>query len=81
MRTWLSRNLIIITLISLAQDAASELIYPLLPILVAGAVGAAAGAGEVRVPDVELAIGAVVGMERREVQRQVRPQVLKEPFG
>ena len=40
-RTWLSRNLIIITLISLAQDAASELIYPLLPILVAGAVGAA----------------------------------------
>jgi MFS family permease len=40
-RTWLSRNLIFITLISLAQDAASELIYPLLPILVAGAVGAA----------------------------------------
>ena len=41
MRTWLSRNLIFITLISLAQDAASDLIYPLLPILVAGAVGAA----------------------------------------
>jgi MFS family permease len=38
---WLTRNLIFITLISLAQDAASELIYPLLPILVAGAVGAA----------------------------------------
>jgi len=38
---WLSRNLIFITLISLAQDAASELIYPLLPILIAGAVGAA----------------------------------------
>jgi MFS family permease len=38
---WLTRNLIVITLISLAQDAASELIYPLLPILVAGAVGAA----------------------------------------
>ena len=41
MRKWLSRNLIFITLISLAQDAASELIYPLLPILIAGAVGAA----------------------------------------
>jgi MFS family permease len=40
-RKWLSRNLIFITLISLAQDAASELIYPLLPILIAGAVGAA----------------------------------------
>ena len=41
MRKWLSRNLIVITLVSLAQDAASELIYPLLPILIAGAVGAA----------------------------------------
>ena len=41
MQKWLTRNLIVITLISLAQDAASELIYPLLPILVAGAVGAA----------------------------------------
>jgi MFS family permease len=40
-RKWLTRNLIFITLISLAQDAASELIYPLLPILIAGAVGAA----------------------------------------
>ena len=41
MRTWLTRNLIIITLVSLAQDAASELIYPLLPLLVAAAVGSA----------------------------------------
>ena len=41
MRKWLTRNLIFITLVSLAQDAASELIYPLLPILVASAVGAA----------------------------------------
>lgn len=41
MRKWLSRNLIVITFVSLAQDAASELIYPLLPILIAGAVGAA----------------------------------------
>lgn len=41
MQKWLTRNLIFITLISLAQDAASELIYPLLPILVASAVGAA----------------------------------------
>jgi MFS family permease len=40
-RKWLTRNLVVITLISMAQDAASELIYPLLPILVAGAVGAA----------------------------------------
>ena len=41
MRKWLSRNLILLTLISLAQDAASELIYPLLPLLITGVVGAA----------------------------------------
>lgn len=42
MKKWLSRNLIILTLVSLAQDAASELLYPLLPyIITAGVVGAA----------------------------------------
>jgi len=42
MRKWLSRNLIILTLVSLAQDAASELLFPLLPyIITAGVIGAA----------------------------------------
>ncbi len=41
MKTWLSSNLILLTLISLAQDAASELLYPLLPILLTGVIGAA----------------------------------------
>ena len=41
MRNWLSRNLLLLTLVSLAQDAASELIYPLLPLLITGVVGAA----------------------------------------
>jgi MFS family permease len=40
-RAWLTGNLVVLTLVSLAQDASSELIYPLLPLLVAGAVGAA----------------------------------------
>ncbi len=41
-RKWLSRNLLILTLVSLAQDAASELLYPLLPYIVtAGLIGAA----------------------------------------
>lgn len=40
-RNWLSRNLIVLTLVSLAQDAASELLYPLLPILLTGVIGAA----------------------------------------
>ena len=41
-RAWLSRNLIVLTVVSLAQDAASELLYPLLPLLItAGVVSAA----------------------------------------
>ena len=40
-RPWLSRNLALLTLISLTQDAASELLYPLLPILLTGVIGAA----------------------------------------
>ena len=41
MKRWLTRNLIILTFVSLAQDAASELLYPLLPILLTGVIGAA----------------------------------------
>jgi len=37
---WLSRNLAILTLVSLTQDAASELLYPLLPILLTGILAA-----------------------------------------
>jgi len=41
-RLWLTRNLIVLTFVSLAQDAASELLYPLLPLLItAGVVSAA----------------------------------------
>jgi len=40
-KSWLTRNLILLTLVSLAQDAASELLYPLLPILLTGVIGAA----------------------------------------
>ncbi len=50
MRSWLTRNLVVLTLVSLAQDAASELIYPLLPLLIVGTVGAA-----------PLAIGVIEG--------------------
>ena len=37
---WLSRNLVVLTLISLFQDAASELLYPLLPLLLTGVLAA-----------------------------------------
>ena len=40
-RVWLTKNLIVISLVSLAQDAASDLIYPLLPLLLVGVIGAA----------------------------------------
>lgn len=39
-RAWLTRNLIVLTLISLTQDAASELLYPLLPLLITVVLGA-----------------------------------------
>jgi len=39
-RGWLSRNLVILTLVSLLQDAASELVYPLMPLLITGVLAA-----------------------------------------
>lgn len=53
-RTWLTRNLVVLSLISLTQDAASELMYPLLPLFLTGVlaapaivVGAVEGAADV----------------------------------
>jgi MFS family permease len=40
LRWWLTRNLLILTLVSLFQDAASELLYPLLPVLLTGVLAA-----------------------------------------
>jgi MFS family permease len=39
-RRWLTRNLVVLTLVSLTQDAASELMYPLLPLFVTGVLAA-----------------------------------------
>lgn len=39
-RVWLTRNLAVLTLVSLLQDTASELLYPLLPLLVTGVLAA-----------------------------------------
>jgi len=40
-RKWLSKNIVVLTLVSLTQDAASDLLYPLLPLLLVGVIGAA----------------------------------------
>lgn len=42
MRTWLSRNLVVLSLVSLTQDAASELMYPLMPLFLTGVLAAPA---------------------------------------
>jgi MFS family permease len=39
-RPWLTRNLVVLTAVSLTQDAASELLYPLLPFLITGVLAA-----------------------------------------
>ena len=39
-RSWLTRTLVLLTLVSLLQDAASELLYPLLPLLLTGVLAA-----------------------------------------
>jgi MFS family permease len=39
-RTWLTRNVQVLSLVSLLQDAASELLYPLLPIYLTSVLGA-----------------------------------------
>ncbi len=38
--SWLTRTLIIVSLVSFMQDAASELVYPLLPLLITGTLAA-----------------------------------------
>lgn len=40
MNRWLSRNLVVLSLVSLTQDAASEFLYPLLPLLLTGVLAA-----------------------------------------
>ncbi|MFN8148415.1 MAG: MFS transporter [Candidatus Nanopelagicales bacterium] len=39
-RAWLTRNLVVLTAVSLTQDAASELLYPLLPLFLTGVLAA-----------------------------------------
>jgi MFS family permease len=39
-RSWLTRNVRVLSLVSLMQDAASELLYPLLPLYLTGVLGA-----------------------------------------
>ena len=41
-RPWLTRNVRLLSVVSLLQDTASELIYPLLPIYLTGVLGAPA---------------------------------------
>ena len=42
MRSWLTRNVRVLSAVSFLQDAASELLYPLLPIYLTSVLGAPA---------------------------------------
>lgn len=39
---WITRNLIVLSLVSFTQDAASELMYPLMPLFLTGVLAAPA---------------------------------------
>ena len=41
---WLTRNVRVLSAVSLMQDAASEMLYPLLPVLLTSVLGAPAAA-------------------------------------
>jgi len=40
-KSWLTKNLLLLSAVSLTQDAASELLYPLMPLIIASLVGSA----------------------------------------
>jgi len=57
MRSWLTRNVIVISLVSLMQDAASEIMYPLMPLFLTGVLAAPAIVLGVVEGSAELAMG------------------------
>ena len=57
MRGWLTRNVIVISLVSLMQDAASEIMYPLMPLFLTGVLAAPAIVLGVVEGSAELAMG------------------------
>ena len=57
MRNWLTRNVMVISLVSLMQDAASEIMYPLMPLFLTGVLAAPAIALGIVEGSAELAMG------------------------
>jgi MFS family permease len=57
MRSWLTRNVIVISLVSLMQDAASEIMYPLMPLFLTGVLVAPAIVLGIVEGSAELAMG------------------------
>ena len=57
MRSWLTRNVIVISLVSLMQDAASEIMYPLMPLFLTGVLAAPAIVLGIVEGSAELAMG------------------------
>ena len=57
MRSWLTRNVVVISMVSLLQDAASEIMYPLMPLFITGVLVAPAIVLGVVEGSAELAMG------------------------
>jgi MFS family permease len=57
MRSWLTRNVMVISLVSLMQDAASEIMYPLMPLFLTGVLAAPAIVLGIVEGSAELAMG------------------------
>ena len=71
-RAWLTRNVVVLSAVSLAQDAASELLYPILPIFLTvtlgapvAVVGVVEGLAEGAAALTKLASGGLVARFRR----------------
>lgn len=56
-KSWLTRNVVVISLVSLMQDAASEIMYPLMPLFLTGVLAAPAIVLGVVEGSAELAMG------------------------
>lgn len=80
-RPWLTRNLVVLSVVSLTQDAASELMYPLMPLFVAGVLAAPAVVLGVVEGAADLAAGVTKYLAGRASDRVGRRAFISTGYG
>ena len=80
-RPWLTRNLVVLSLVSLTQDAASELMYPLMPLFLAGVLSAPAVVLGVVEGSAEVAAGVSKFLAGRRSDRTGRRVYITTGYG